>query len=320
MKRFHDTIWKEIIVDDLALQLIDTVEFQRLHYIKQTGLLYKVFQTASHTRFQHSLGTYHVTRLFLSKLQENSIQELDISERTKQLISIAALCHDIGHGPFSHMFDELLSCQENVKIPKKHEERSCVIFRDMVQKYNISINQEEVAFVCSCIANPNPCHWFELIVNNSVCHLDVDKIDSLLRDSYHIGLSCNFEITRILNNIMIHDQKLVLCDKIKYDITNLFRMRRELHENIYRHQVVEKFQAFLLENLIQNGFQVDSMEHFLNLSDYSILMTMNPIQRIQFETRSWFDFSTEINVHYKDEQQQEAEKRIVWFRRKELFK
>ena len=79
MKQFHCSIWGEIEVSDLALSIIDTFIFQRLHYIKQTGLAYKVFPNAIGTRFAHSLGVYHLTKTIINEIQlKNKLQILKL--------------------------------------------------------------------------------------------------------------------------------------------------------------------------------------------------------------------------------------------------
>ena len=146
MKHFRCSVWGEIEVSPLALSIIDTFEMQRLQWIRQTGFAFKVFPTATSSRFEHSLGVYHVTKLVIDALDKTITNDDDrIDDRTKELITIVGLIHDIGHGPFSHLFDTFLSKQDPsfVKIPKLHEERSCCIFRNMVQKYNLDFQPND---------------------------------------------------------------------------------------------------------------------------------------------------------------------------------
>ena len=107
-KNFRCSIWGEIEVSSLALSIIDTWEFQRLHYIKQTGLAYKVFPTATSSRFEHSIGVYHITKIMIEHLEKSVEDENKLNNREKELLCIVGLVHDIGHGPFSHLFDFLV--------------------------------------------------------------------------------------------------------------------------------------------------------------------------------------------------------------------
>ena len=140
---FKDIIHDSIEVSSIAKAIIDTPIFQRLRYLHQIGACYLIFQNANNTRFEHSIGTYHLAGLVLEKLVKNSnhheinkalvevkfirkyllkhFELEDIEENIKflenvntclmddyliELIKIAGLIHDIGHGPFSHLFDE----------------------------------------------------------------------------------------------------------------------------------------------------------------------------------------------------------------------
>ena len=110
-----DPIHGVISIDPLAKKIIDTVEFQRLRNIKQLGCCYYVFPGASHNRFEHSLGVYHLSSKYISIL--NSKGEY-INDNERKCIKIAALIHDIGHGPFSHLFDDILPKDINHEYSK----------------------------------------------------------------------------------------------------------------------------------------------------------------------------------------------------------
>src|SRR5688500_16895257 len=102
----RDPLWNSIRVDDLTLRLVDTDVFQRLRYVRQLGLAYLVYPGATHTRFEHALGTYHLARRTLVLLAEASDSEsFDAEEQT--VVRAAALLHDIGHYPFSHALEEI---------------------------------------------------------------------------------------------------------------------------------------------------------------------------------------------------------------------
>ena len=327
-KIFHCNLWNTIRVDKLALSIINTWAFQRLHYIKQTGVLYKVFPTATHTRFQHSLGVYHVTRKLLKKLEENN-QNLGLTERQKQLLCIAGLVHDIGHGPFSHLYDEYLKQNEghcetthssSSKLPSTHEERSCEILKYLIDtphpltNEKIEINTEEYEFICECICKPRHEKWYHYIVNNPYSSFDVDKIDYLMRDSKQIGIQLSFNIDRILENIIIQNDELYFCEKVKYEIEKMFTLREELHIMIYRHPKVEKYQSFLL-GCMNDTFEHDnllSLPDFLQLSDEILLNRLTEHQRLFFESGCWTE-NPAISIPVPDNQKQLALTNLKWF-------
>ena len=84
--------------------IIDTPEFKRLHNLRQLGLTYLIYPSANHTRFEHSLGVSHLAKILTTSLQKNQ-PELGITDNEIELIQIAGLIHDIGHGPFSHLYE-----------------------------------------------------------------------------------------------------------------------------------------------------------------------------------------------------------------------
>lgn len=321
MKIIHCPIWNEIKVSETARLIIDTIEFQRLHYIKQTGLLYKVFPGATHTRFQHSLGVYHTSKLLLSQLEENSKETLTLSDRRKELISLIGLLHDLGHGGLSHLFDLYLEKNpDKCSIEKKHEERSCQIFRNMITKYNFHFTEEEVDFICDGIVDPKQDVWYNSIVNNPYSSFDVDKIDYLIRDSKYIGLPISFDILRILNNVILHHGQICFCENIKFEIEKMFMMRDELHQNIYRHQTVEKFQNYILEKMQEKSFMIHSLDQFLEMTDEYLLFTiLTPQERREFETRTWDNFHIMERKNYKDEQKVVAMTNLKWYNRKNIY-
>src|SRR5688500_20371565 len=96
----RDPLWNSIRVDDLTLRLIDTDIFQRLRYVRQLGLAYLVYPGATHTRFEHAVGTYHLARGTLAMMAEREVLGgADWEEQA--VIRAAALLHDVGHYPFS---------------------------------------------------------------------------------------------------------------------------------------------------------------------------------------------------------------------------
>lgn len=309
-------LWGDIEVSELAMSVIDTWEFQRLHYINQTGFAYKVFPTATSSRFEHSIGVYHITKYLLNVLQKDFDNPL--SFRKRELISIIGLVHDIGHGPFSHLFDFWLKKTNNNSIPKEHEERSILIFRSLVKKYNLEFQEEEVEWICQRILNPPKENWYDTLVSNPYSSFDTDKLDYLLRDTKHFGIPSNFDINRILHNCKIIKNNLCFCERIYSDIEKLFSIREELHQTIYRHPTIEKFKDFFLSLLEDIDIPITSMDDFLELNDILFLSKLSKKNWIEFETRSWKDFhSLPKKIDYKDNQKKKALENILWYKRKD---
>ena len=121
----RDPLWDTIRVDETATAIVDSPAFQRLRYIRQLGLAHLVYPGATHTRFDHALGVYHLARRALAVLRERAALAR-VADADAALIPIAALLHDIGHYPFSHALEEL----EPDRIPGDHETVAALFMRD----------------------------------------------------------------------------------------------------------------------------------------------------------------------------------------------
>ena len=277
MKVFHCNIHGDIYVSDLALSLIDTREFQRLHYIHQMGMAYKVFPTAKHSRFEHSIGTYYLTGLLLDRLDPEGLDS-----HTRELIKIGGLLHDIGHGPFSHLFDNFF-LKDYSGAWKHHETRSQDIFKYIVKKYNLNFTKEDQEIITEVI-EPTRTEWWLNIVNNKITGIDVDKLDYIIRDNLTLGLKLNIDVNRIINNSAIIDKQICYCDRIKDDIFNLLYVRFRLYTEIYTHPTSLRFELIMCEILkdlnkddnIMNIIKTKNVEQFCQLTDAYIITLGSP--------------------------------------------
>jgi len=224
---------------------VDHPLFQRLERIKQLGLCFKVYPSASHSRKEHSLGVMHLAGVVVDRLRE--LDNVNISDREKELIQLGGLYHDIGHLAFSHMFDVFIheidtSGQDEFFHIKKHENRSIYLLNKVNDELNL-LTEQELAFVSNVIlgiAPDNTRKYLYQIINNSVCGIDVDKMDYLYRDAYHSGMP-TFQSVYIIS-CMVIDQDLNIAFKHKAhtDILNMFNTRHTMFENVYMHHTVQK--------------------------------------------------------------------------------
>lgn len=309
MKIIHCNLWGDLEISDLAIQIIDTPHFQRLHYIRQTGLSYKVFPGAHTTRFEHSIGVYGVTRMLLDQLIKNQPELLtDCNERTQELICIAGLIHDLGHGPFSHLFDTFLEIGGIDNEWIHHENRSLILFRHLVSTYQIPMTEEEVQFLEGLIkGNLDKKYWYRHLINNSESGLDMDKMDYVLRDSMMFGMKIQFDARRIMKNCRVIENELSFCDRIQDEIVTVFMIRNKMNRFIYRHPKICQFENCLLHFLFSDTFdpireiiQDEDVDKFMTLNDTTILFMIpsedwSPIEcremvcPIQHDT-SWQEF------------------------------
>ncbi|XP_043382693.1 deoxynucleoside triphosphate triphosphohydrolase SAMHD1 isoform X3 [Chelonia mydas] len=146
MKVFNDPIHGHIEIHPLLVRIIDTPQFQRLRYIKQLGGTYYVFPGASHNRFEHSLGVGYLAGCLVQALHERQ-PELEINQRDILCVQIAGLCHDLGHGPFSHMFDGRFIPLARPGLKWKHETASVQMFEHLITSNGLEKVMEDYGFV-----------------------------------------------------------------------------------------------------------------------------------------------------------------------------
>ncbi|XP_046843281.1 deoxynucleoside triphosphate triphosphohydrolase SAMHD1-like [Xenia sp. Carnegie-2017] len=271
-KIFNDPIHGTIKLHPLLVDIINTPQFQRLKDIKQLGICDYVYPGATHTRFEHSLGTSYLCGKLIDKLQELHRGEIEITDKECMCIKIAGLCHDLGHGPFSHFFEE-----EYIKKQKpdwQHEDLSCDLF-DFMLKENSKLRQsfedfrlgeEDIEFIKELIKGKNPndvtrickkknqpkCFLYE-IVSNKRNGIDCDKFDYFARDCANVGVKSNFDHRRYFENVRImsnpDNQQLQICvrDKEVFNLYELFHTRWSLHHRVYKHKTLAPIEDLLFQ-------------------------------------------------------------------------
>ena len=114
----------------------------------------------------------------------------------------------------SHLFDDYLKkAKTRCNLPMNHEERSILIFERMVSKYQIELTKGEVEYISKSIKDPSKNNWYNYLVCNTFYHLDTDKLDYLVRDSYYVGFTVGFDVDRILNHTIMKSNKLYISKK-----------------------------------------------------------------------------------------------------------
>tara|TARA_B100001063_G_C16777512_1_gene566849 strand:- start:8487 stop:9659 length:1173 start_codon:yes stop_codon:yes gene_type:complete len=260
--------------------IIDTPEFKRLHHLRQIGAAFLVFPSANHTRFEHSIGVSHLAGKIMKNLQVNQ-SELEITDRLIELVRIAGLVHDIGHGPFSHLYDDIIT---EYGFPH-HEKRGITIFTSMINKYNIKLEEEEINMIIEMIdpSDETKDNYIYQIVANKISSVDVDKIDYIQRDSYHLGLSVN-NYDRLINmaRVVKYNDKVQLAwpEKIQQDILTLFETRYRLHKNVYYHHAV-KSAEFIIKEILINIIEDPKNKILLNMSNDMIIYQNNTKETIK---------------------------------------
>ena len=291
-----DNIHNYIEVDGIALSIIDTPEFQRLRRIHQGGVLYYVFPTANHSRFEHSIGTYHLAKKFINNIKYNQ-PELNITNNIIKVISIAGLCHDLGHLMYSHLFDDIflpkLSNYKSLGKMSIHEERSIIILKNIINKYKIDITPDELVVIGDLInpKNSNYDNWNEQfkigkwifqIISNPKNNVDVDKFDYINRDNRAIGLKLDVDFSRLILQPRVINDEICYPIQAKESLYHLFFIRYQLHRRIYHHKTVKAIEIimsdilFELERTEKISEYINDVEKMILLVDSFIYNSSNP--------------------------------------------
>ena len=232
-KQIYDPLHGFVELSNLCLQIVDTPVFQRLRRMRQLGVVHYVFPSANHTRFEHSIGVGFLARKMLREISERQ-PELGINSDHLMCVEIAGLCHDLGHGPWSHLFDDFLETaainsetsdgELGLRDVMYHEQRSILIFRWLVKRYRLPLSPIQVQMICDMI-HPRPSNnsFLYQIVANKHTGIDVDKFDYLSREDYYLGFPKRFDHQRIFRHVRVINDRLCYSDKSRFDIYDMFQ-------------------------------------------------------------------------------------------------
>ncbi|WNY23732.1 hypothetical protein MmiHf6_10460 [Methanimicrococcus hongohii] len=261
-----DPIHGYIEFDELKSSLFDTPQMQRLRRIKQLGFSNLVYPGANHTRFEHSMGTMHLASLFTKIQRENEVSISAVTDYDGlDEIVVAALLHDIGHGPFSHATEKLI---ENY-TRKSHDDVRGILSETEVGDV-LRDNGFKPSRIAEHIAGKTPVSQ---ILSSEI---DVDKMDYLARDMHYTGVtSGSVDYIRLLNHLEYFESKLVLDAGAIRAAEGLLVSRYWMNVSVYYHHVsrisetmCSRACAYLLENKIVRP------QEFARLDDTSLMSIM----------------------------------------------
>ncbi|XP_038579148.1 deoxynucleoside triphosphate triphosphohydrolase SAMHD1-like [Micropterus salmoides] len=311
-KVFNDPIHGHVELDPLLIKIIDTPQFQRLRNIKQLGGGYFVYPGASHNRFEHSIGVGYLAGQLVEALQTRQ-PELNIDERDILCVKIAGLCHDLGHGPFSHLFDQAFIPKARPGVEWKHEMASLDMFDHLLEQNSLVLPPEDVRFIKEMIVpqdtedsegrnlpwryegrTEDKSFLYEIVANkrNGV---DVDKFDYFARDCHHLGIQNNFDHRRFLQfaRVCEVDGRRHICtrDKEEDNMYEMFHTRMSLHKSAYQHKVNKIIETMITEaflkadehiqiagsggKMLTLSTAIDDMEAYTKLTDHVFEQILN---------------------------------------------
>src|SRR6185369_253915 len=225
----------------LLVSLIDTAEFQRLRRIRQLGLAHFAYQAAEHSRFTHSLGAFHLATRVLARLRTN----YQINEEHQTAVRVAALLHDIGHGPFSHVVESIFGFHH------EHFSVEAVLSVDtevgrLLRKYSRDLPENVAAIIRGDF---KPMALAQLVSSQ----LDVDRMDYLLRDSLMTGAKYGvYDLEWIIKSIEINEEAdhIYVSARGHSAVEDYLQARYYMFRQVYFHRTLRAAEA-VLRSLLQ---------------------------------------------------------------------
>ena len=260
-KLLRDPLWDTIRLDPTAVRIVDTAEFQRLRYIRQLGLAHLVYPGATHTRFDHALGVYHLTKTALRHLRERGGVAPEAWDG-EELVPYAALLHDIGHYAYSHALEELAT----EHLPVHHEEVSRRFFaspslRDAMAPLGLTAPDR----IAELIRGEGDIPLRGLVSGS----LDLDKMEYLRRDARFCGVPYGeVDVSRLLQGLKLLEDPVTgryevgVHEKAISSLESLLFAKYQMFRNVYWHHAVRAATALykrIVEEAVRGGL-IDSEE------------------------------------------------------------
>jgi HD superfamily phosphohydrolase len=267
-KIINDPVFGFLSIPDGALfHILQHPYMQRLNRIRQLGLSFFVYPGAMHSRFLHSLGAMHLMHEAITSLREKGVEITD-NEATAAMAAI--LMHDIGHGPFSHVFEEAGMLAGDIS----HEDISLMMMHQ-IRKEMGQLTTDNYEYILSLaidiFQDKYPKHFLHQLISSQ---LDVDRLDYLCRDSFFCGVTeGSVASARILKMMNVVDNHLVVEAKGIYSVEKFLVARRLMYWQVYLHHTSVAAEQLLIKilnrakQLIHNGvelFASPALKYFLN--------------------------------------------------------
>lgn len=238
MEILRDPLWNNIRLDPLALSLLETPVVQRLRYVRQLGLAFLVYPGATHSRFEHALGAWHLAGVALRLLDERGALA-GIGAREQQLIRAAALLHDVGHYPFSHALEEIgVTDHEEVARPLVTQGAVGAVLRE-------ALGDDAPDTVFALISGVST-HPLQGLISGSI---DLDKIEYLKRDATMCGVPYGeIDVDRLLNSLVLVElpegrPAIGVHEKGLSALESLLFAKYQMYRNVYWHHAVRSATA-----------------------------------------------------------------------------
>jgi uncharacterized protein len=271
----RDPLHNNIRLDPLARELIETPAFQRLRYVRQLGLAFLVYPGATHTRFEHALGTYHLARRGLSMLsEEGGLSGVATDECA--IVTAAALLHDLGHYPFSHALEEIGALH--------HEEvaRSLIAGGEVGEILTRSLGKDAPRRIVELVRGESRSPLQRLISGS----LDLDKLDYLRRDALMCGVSYgDIDVDRLLNSlVVVNDSEsggltVAIAEKGLSALESLLFAKYQMYRNVYWHHAIRSATA-MYKRLVADALDAGALpaDRLATFTDEGLLHVLETAQ------------------------------------------
>jgi uncharacterized protein len=272
----RDPIHGYIFATDVEQEIIDTEAFQRLRRIRQLAGCHLVYPGGQHSRFEHVIGAMHLAGIVGRVLQ--SRPNIEFSNEDITLLRLAALLHDVGHGPFSHMFEEVMA--ERTEFTHEDMTRKIVLkseVGDIIEKHGIS--KRELSELAIAKSKTKPRYYNDVIGGG----LSVDIMDYLLRDSYFTGVEYGkVDIMRIINSFEATQNKLAIEEAALFAFEALMIARYQMFRAVYFHRTVRAAELMLIKSMILSDKELHltdlSLDNYMSLTDEVTLQRIRSMQ------------------------------------------
>jgi HD superfamily phosphohydrolase len=272
----RDPLHNNIRLDPLARELIETPAFQRLRYVRQLGLAFLVYPGATHTRFEHALGTYHLARRSLALLgEEGGLSRVPADESA--IVTAAALLHDLGHYPFSHALEEIGAMH--------HEEvaRNLIAGGEIGELLTKNLGKDAPSRIIALVRGESRSPLQRLISGS----LDLDKLDYLRRDALMCGVSYgDIDVDRLLNSLVLIDDAasggltVGIAEKGLSALESLLFAKYQMYRNVYWHHAIRSatamYKRLVTEALDAGALPADRLAAFTDEGLLHVLERANP--------------------------------------------
>ncbi len=263
-----DPVHGYVYITSNEKKVIDSFPVQRLHRLRQLAGAEYVYPGANHTRFEHSIGVMHLA----GRVAENPNISQHTTEHERESVRLAALLHDVGHGPFSHIFEHLL----DKELSKTHEDMTLWIIKNSELKETLNsmgYDAEEIGKLAVGRLHKPGKAYLDQIISSSV---DVDKLDFVVRDTYHTGAEYGYiDIFRLIQTLDVLDEDLAVYLGALSALESFIIARIESFKSIYFHRVGRAAQIMLAMAMEKANEELGlakfkKPEEYLAMDDYTI--------------------------------------------------